>query len=417
MASRVMYRNVASVPFSSKASSIRNEAIPAHLSMFHSSLQCKFRLSSCMKKRHRLIIAATESGEGDISQPISTEKEVKHGTVPSSLYGLNKASNDYATWDTLTGQMAGSATFAFLLFQVPQISLNFQNLTKGNAAALFAVPWMGQLVCLLGNLSLLSYFAKKREVGAMIVQAVGVVTTSVVLLQLTLAGSMPSLVFIATAVAVGFGLILNFLNYNKLLSPQIWYLWEDVITVGGLAVLPQVMWSTFDTILPPSLVPGIGSTVVALSLVILRRLKKLSPDITSILSSVSAWTATLLFMWGPVAQIWTNYINPANIRGLSVSTILLAMIGNGLMLPRALFTRDLMWFTGASWGTLLQGWAILVTMYMNKCIPKPLFWGAGVGLAFWLGMMLATDAKVYSLSSPLSPLRELFFGRIPAKSD
>lgn len=47
--------------------------------------------------------------------------------------------------------------------------------------------------------------------------------------------------------------------------------------------------------------------------------------------------------WRNVFQ-WTNYLNPSNIKGLSVYTILLAMIGNGLLLPRALFTRDLMWY-------------------------------------------------------------------------
>lgn len=40
---------------------------------------------------------------------------------------------------------------------------------------------------------------------------------------------------------------------------------------------------------------------------------------------------------------WQNYLFPANIQGLSVFTVLLAMIGNALLLPRALFTRDLMW--------------------------------------------------------------------------
>lgn len=46
---------------------------------------------------------------------------------------------------------------------------------------------------------------------------------------------------------------------------------------------------------------------------------------------------------GCLGMQWTNYLNPANIKGLSVFTVLLAMIGNSLLLPRALFTRDLMW--------------------------------------------------------------------------
>lgn len=45
---------------------------------------------------------------------------------------------------------------------------------------------------------------------------------------------------------------------------------------------------------------------------------------------------------------WTSYLNPDNIRGLSSFTMLLAMIGNGLMIPRALFIRDLMWYLSFS---------------------------------------------------------------------
>lgn len=40
---------------------------------------------------------------------------------------------------------------------------------------------------------------------------------------------------------------------------------------------------------------------------------------------------------------WTNFLNPDNIKGLSAFSMLLAMMGNGLMVPRALFIRDFMW--------------------------------------------------------------------------
>lgn len=100
------------------------------------------------------------------------------------------------------------------------------------------------------------------------------------------------------------------------------------------------------------------------SLVVLARMGKLSEKVLLYMGGVSAWTATLLFMWGPIAQMWTNYVKPANIKGLSSQTVLLAMIGNGLLLPRALFIRDFMWFTGSSWGCSLAGEGILISMYM-----------------------------------------------------
>ncbi|KAJ7526338.1 hypothetical protein O6H91_16G002400 [Diphasiastrum complanatum] len=316
----------------------------------------------------------------------------------------------YQHWNFLTEQLAASATFAFLLLQLPQIILNTKNLLAGNNAALFAVPWMGLLTGLLGNLSLLSYFAGKKEKGAMIVQAVGVLSTFLVQVQLAIGGAMPVPVFIATAIAVAFGYILNFLNYNNLLSIGLWRLWQDAITIGGVSVLPQVMWSTFDPYLPPSLLPGMIALVTASVLVLLDRMKRLPKQMESFMGGLAAWSATLLFMWGPVAQMWTNIVKPSNIQGLSVFTILLAMIGNSLLLPRALFTRDVMWFTGSSWGALLQGWGILLTMYIYNCISSSIFLGVSFALALWLGGMLVMDSKAYSLPSPANPLVDLFFG-------
>jgi hypothetical protein len=103
----------------------------------------------------------------------------------------------------------------------------------------------GMLTGLLGNLSLLSYFAKKKETEAVIVQTLGVISTYAVLVQLAMAESMPVPQFVATSVVVAAGLILNFLNYFGWIPGTLLLLWEDFITVGGLAVLPQVKMTVF----------------------------------------------------------------------------------------------------------------------------------------------------------------------------
>lgn len=99
----------------------------------------------------------------------------------------------------------------------------------------------GMLTGLLGNLSLLSYFIKKREKEAIVVQTLGVVSTYVVISQLAVGEAMPMPHFIAISVVVATGLVLNFLNYFNMLNAGIWRFWEDVITVGGLTALPQVI--------------------------------------------------------------------------------------------------------------------------------------------------------------------------------
>lgn len=94
---------------------------------------------------------------------------------------------------------------------------------------------------MLGNLALLSYFAKKREKEAMVIQTLGVVTTYIVFAQLAIAGAMPVPHFAATSAVVASGLVINFMNYFNILPIQILKFWEDFITVGGFSVLPQVI--------------------------------------------------------------------------------------------------------------------------------------------------------------------------------
>ena len=61
-----------------------------------------------------------------------------------------------------------------------------------------------------------------------------------------------------------------------------------------------------------------------------------------------------------------NFTDPSSLEGLSLGTILLAMTGNGLMVPRALFTRDVIWLTGTLWGSLMMGWAQLLSMFIGQ---------------------------------------------------
>lgn len=74
----------------------------------------------------------------------------------------------------------------------------------------------------------------------MIVQAVCVITTLVVLSQLAIVGAMPGVAFTVTASVVLVGLVLNLLNYNNKLNPELWRVWGEAVTIGGVTVLPQV---------------------------------------------------------------------------------------------------------------------------------------------------------------------------------
>lgn len=111
----------------------------------------------------------------------------------------------------------------------------------------------GMLTGLLGNLSLLSYFAKKKEKEAVVVQTLGVISTYVVFTQLAMAEAMPLSYFLITSIVVATGLVLNFLNYFEMLNAGLWRFWEDFITVGGLSALSQVSSLSLSLSLYPSI--------------------------------------------------------------------------------------------------------------------------------------------------------------------
>ena len=50
---------------------------------------------------------------------------------------------------------------------------------------------------------------------------------------------------------------------------------------------------------------------------------------------------------------------------LQVGTMLLALAGNALMVPRALFTRDVVWMAGTTWACI-AGWGQLLSMFLGK---------------------------------------------------
>ena len=81
--------------------------------------------------------------------------------------------------------------------------------------------------------------------------------------------------------------------------------------------------------------------------------------------NLPGWAATLLFALSPLPQLLRNFLEPTSLEGLSVGTMLLALSGNALMFPRALFTRDMAWMVGTGWACT-AGWGQLLTMFLGK---------------------------------------------------
>jgi hypothetical protein len=60
------------------------------------------------------------------------------------------------------------------------------------------------------------------------------------------------------------------------------------------------------------------------------------------------------------------------LKGLSILSSVLAMTGNALMVPRALYTRDVIWLTGSTWGSLLMGWGVMLSLFLGGAVQYKL---------------------------------------------
>ncbi|CAI5998626.1 unnamed protein product [Closterium sp. NIES-64] len=204
-----------------------------------------------------------------------------------------------------------------------QILKNAALLRTNQGAALGILSWLGFATGFLGNMLLLSYFTAKRELSACLVQVVGAASTAVLLSQVYLAGFMPSPAFTAVAAYLLLGCAVNCLRFTRRLPQPLWDTWQDVIGVLGLAVLPQVIWSTFSSV--STKLPGTVSAVGGLLFIAAMRRGLVGQRWRDRWQLLSGWTATLLFMVMPVAQL--QHLSSA------VSSILLFHLIPSLHLP------------------------------------------------------------------------------------
>jgi hypothetical protein len=130
------------------------------------------------------------------------------------------------------------------------------------------------------------------------------------------------------------------------------------------------------------------------------------------------WCATALFALSPLPQLMRSYSDLSALAGLAPGTMLLALVGNALCVPRALWTRDRAWTVGSTWGCLAMGWAQLLAMAMGRnpangglpFLPIPAFAAITAALAAYLVLVAAADARAKKLgsSNPLKSYASVF---------
>ena len=294
--------------------------------------------------------------------------------------GAGASSCFWAHWPTVGEKLTTASAAPLVLLFVPQIWKNWSSMSTGRAVLLQELPFTGYLFGIGGNLLLLSYFTERKERAACVNQTIGVCSSFVVVAQIYEAGFMPGPIFTGVAIHVMAGLLLPLLNWAGRVpgSSSVWRAWERLIVLAGASVVSFLAVSIV-TDMPTFSATAIASiTALVLGFTAARAIlpflradsprRRRNETQPSAFAVVYGWMATILFMIMPLPQLLRNLCAAAAAGSSAVSrqTVFLAIIGNGLMIPRALAVEDRLWLVGSCWGMLVMGVLQLFSMSCSE---------------------------------------------------
>uniref|UniRef100_A0A7S3QXK1 Uncharacterized protein n=1 Tax=Dunaliella tertiolecta TaxID=3047 RepID=A0A7S3QXK1_DUNTE len=336
-----------------------------------------------------------------------------HGSNGSR--GQDLCSPEQAQWESVTSKLVGLASVPFSILVLPQVITNYANIASGNAAALSVISWQGYASALMGNTLMCSHFAHRAERSAVNVQLIGIASNLLVLSQVMIAGVMPKPLFAAIAFVVAGAVAISLARVGGRIPGEghngkgmgLWRMWQLLAGVGGLAMVAQVLYNTMFPAIP-SILPGLAALTL-LTAYFGVKLKAGDTRQYGLVEQLPGWASTFLFTLAPLPQLVQNLLNPQGLEGLSVGTMLLALTGNALMVPRALLTKDLVWLAGTTWSLSVAGWGQLLSMFLAKSqetgaryLNPPAFAAITVVMLAYLAFVLRQNARAQH-SEPASP--------------
>ena len=304
-------------------------------------------------------------------------------------------------WDLATQNLVKASWGVFGLLQLPQLWQNFVNLAQvhpflksalslfdvsaGHLTAISGIPFMGVLSGILADGILMSYYTGQKEMASSVVQTIGVVMASLVLSQVAWAGFVPLAVYFAALPLILTHLAVNALKWagklpEKIAGVSIWDSWQKFLTLAGMFLLPAGVSVMFagaagGVSLGLPLILGSVAAFAGLGLMIAESRGKLSEKWSSRWKDIGAWLATALFMFMPLAQIHSIFVNPAGVGGLALPSFFMGALGNLLMLPRAILTKNKIWFVGSGWAVLVGGLGVFLSLAVHGVLAAWLYLG------------------------------------------
>ncbi len=353
--------------------------------------------------------------------------------------------NSWNHWNQL---LVSLSILVFLPLQFPQVLRNYELIASAdpNAIATLAViPAMGYASGMLGNLLLMNFLAEQKEFWGTTVQAVGMITSGIVLTQLFSVGLVPKFFFIPFVAILAVGLIFNYSNFflsqQPLWSERIWTTGRLCMRLIGIALLPVfAVLQLHDALFPrlPQWPGGLGIALLAsfLVLTLIRQQAETFPQFFAeknqwqrrVLNhsewldawlrrgwqGLAGWTANLLFMFSPLAQLINSIIHPDSLGALSLTTQFLCVGGNLLMLSRSgtllIEGKDRIWCFSSLWDTAMRTGIFFCVMYFHLITPTVFFIYSCLVVGY-LGFIYIMTKREYEKASLIKTFEFLLLGR------
>ncbi|WP_030008283.1 hypothetical protein [Picosynechococcus sp. NKBG042902] len=354
------------------------------------------------------------------------------------------------SWDRWNQFLVSLSILAFLPLQFPQVISNAAVISTGNPAAiatLGVIPVGGYAAGILGNLLLMNFLAGQREFWGTTVQAVGIVTADIVIFQLFQVGFIPGWLFWPATLFLLMGMVLNYGHFlvgdRPSWQAQFWPQWRRILQWLGIALLPAlVVLQLHDAFFPnlPEWPGGLGAAFLLSGLMVqlIQRQTVSLPNFfqyqnrwrrgvmaqSTWLKSwlrrgwrgLAGWTANLLFMFNSLAQFVNCLIYPDDLAALSLTTQVLFVVGNLLMLSRSgtllIAGKDRIWCASTLWDLLMRV-GIFACLLQAGLLSLPLFCVFCGAIAIYLSFIFLMTKRVYPSSSLADTAIFLLFGRSP----
>ncbi len=327
-----------------------------------------------------------------IDKNIQFVRVCKYSSKSPSLRRCPMFFSQLTNWNRWNQLLVSLSILVFLPLQFPQVFQNHALMASGNPeaiASLAVIPVVGYASGMLGNLLLMNFLAGQREFWGVAVQAVGIVTAGIVLVQLYMVGFIPALLFFPFVIFLGVGMGINYLHFlydhHPSWSERFWPLWRSLLQLIGVALLPAFVVLQLNNALFPELPewPGaLGFAALASGFVVntIREQAETFPAFFRLQNSwrqkvidqslwldawlrrgwrgLAGWTANLLFMFNPLSQLINSLIHPESLVALSMPTQLFCVAGNLLMLSRSgtllIEKKDRIWCFSSLWDITMR---------------------------------------------------------------